>query len=585
MRTPRLAAFGRLVSKSWSSLVGRSLVTVILVALLSNLAGSLTGWLVLRNENAGMRAADLAFKAGLVVDALRRIYTYVTVDAAPDGRVLSLTSAKLVGDADSILTTGMSPEDVVVEISNRFRTEVWFLERTADGGLRTLATSTSRAGASPTFSPGSDLARLAAAPGAPTFADFAGERHFVAVIPLFRSPGQVIGALAVSSGREVDLLAPEQQLALRSILLLLATSVLAILLSLVLFSRLFRPIPALVRATQSIAGDDLDTPMTYQQRRDEIGDLARAIETLRGNMIARRDARRREDAATQAELMRQRAMEESIQAFRVSVADVLRRVEAELESTTGAADRMSSIATSAQTKMEGVSSASRQLSSGSVSIASAVEQLAASVSEISRLSEETLARVQSMSGASSRTEGTISQLSAASERIGTVTDIIRNLADASNLLALNATIEAARAGAAGKGFGVVAAEVKQLANQTAASTVEISACIDEIRALIADSVASIRNVSTLSGSTREATTMIAAAIQEQQAVASDIAHTVAHASTSTSRLEDSIGFVSTSIHSTQEAAGHHRNAAVSLSRDVGLLRQSIDDFLERVVAI
>ncbi len=101
-------------------------------------------------------------------------------------------------------------------------------------------------------------------------------------------------------------------------------------------------------------------------------------------MIARRDARRREDAATQAELMRQRAMEESIQAFRVSVADVLRRVEAELESTTGAADRMSSIATSAQSKMEGVSSASRQLSSGSVSIASAVEQLAASVSEISR---------------------------------------------------------------------------------------------------------------------------------------------------------------------------------------------------------
>ncbi len=103
-------------------------------------------------------------------------------------------------------------------------------------------------------------------------------------------------------------------------------------------------------------------------------------------------------------------------------------------------------------------------------MASAAEQLSASIREIGGQVEQSTAVVARAVEAGRRRAQTIEALNEQVGRIGSVADMIGEIAAKTNLLALNATIEAARAGDAGKGFAVVASEVKQLATQTARST-------------------------------------------------------------------------------------------------------------------
>src|SRR5205085_3448299 len=115
------------------------------------------------------------------------------------------------------------------------------------------------------------------------------------------------------------------------------------------------------------------------------------------------------------------------------------------------------------------------------------------------------------------TDARINELSQAAGRIGDVVKLITAIAEQTNLLALNATIEAARAGEAGRGFAVVASEVKQLASQTAKATEEIGSQIAGMQAATRESVGAIKEISTTIGRISEIASTIAAAVEEQGA--------------------------------------------------------------------
>jgi methyl-accepting chemotaxis protein len=119
--------------------------------------------------------------------------------------------------------------------------------------------------------------------------------------------------------------------------------------------------------------------------------------------------------------------------------------------------------------------------------------------------------------------GTIDALGTAGDQIGDIVTVINQIAAQTNLLALNATIEAARAGEAGRGFSVVASEVKTLATQTGKSTEQIGAKVAEIQSTTREVVASLASVAEAIDKLSGVTDSVSAAIEQQRAATKSIA--------------------------------------------------------------
>ena len=143
-------------------------------------------------------------------------------------------------------------------------------------------------------------------------------------------------------------------------------------------------------------------------------------------------------------------------------------------------------------------------------LAAAVEELHASISEIA-------------SGAGRAAMELMVELGQASAKVGEIVSFISDISGQSKLLALNATIEAARGGEAGKGFGVVAVEVKELATASERAARDIRGNIEAAQARSRDAAAAMERIAAVVNDVRDAAGAIAAAVEEQTAVVSEIA--------------------------------------------------------------
>ncbi len=345
------------------------------------------------------------------------------------------------------------------------------------------------------------------------------------------------------------------------------------------------PIQGMTDSMGKLAKGDMSVAVPGVGRSDEIGDMASAVQVFKDSMIET-ERLRAEQAETEKRVAVQRKadMNKLANEFQAAVGNIVETVSSASTELEASASSLTKTAETTQSLSTTVAAASEEASANVNSVASASEELASSVNEIARQVQESSKIAGEAVQQAQRTDTRIAELSRAAGRIGDVVKLITSVAEQTNLLALNATIEAARAGEAGKGFAVVASEVKALAGQTAKATEEISTQIAGMQSATQDAVGAIKEIGGTIGRISEIAAAIAAAVEQQGAATQEISRNVQQAAQGTAQVAANITDVNRGASETGSASSQVLSSAQSLSNESNHLKLEVDKFLNTVRA-
>ena len=301
-----------------------------------------------------------------------------------------------------------------------------------------------------------------------------------------------------------------------------------------------RPMTTMCNAMRELAAGNFEVVLPGLGRKDELGEMASAVEEFKVQAIARaeRDAATQEAQNKAASAARRAELIRFADEFEAAVGAIVANVSSSAVQLEAAAGTLTRTAETTQSLSSQVAGASEEASTNMQSVASATEELSASVDEIGRRVKESSQIAEAAVRQAEQTDGRIGKLSRAAQEIGDVVKLITAIAEQTNLLALNATIEAARAGDAGRGFAVVASEVKSLASQTAKATDEISNHISGMQGATQESVAAIKEIGGTIGKISDIASTIASAVEQQSSATQEIARSVQNVAQGTQEAAD-----------------------------------------------
>lgn len=254
-------------------------------------------------------------------------------------------------------------------------------------------------------------------------------------------------------------------------------------------------------------------------------------------------------------------------------------VASSTEQTSGNIANMSAAAEQMSANANDVASAAEELSHSMNAVAAAVEEMSASIGHIAKEADETSRVSDEATRSSQQATQTMALLGTAAKEIGSVTEVIKRIAEKTNLLALNATIEAASAGEAGKGFAVVAGEIKELANQSARAADDIARRIEGVQENTSSAVKVIDEVSGVIRRIETAIGSISQSVSQQTRAAGEISSNVSQANLGARQIASSIVEVAKGSAEVSRNSGEAAKGAHEVARSISEVRSAAGDSL------
>ncbi len=322
-------------------------------------------------------------------------------------------------------------------------------------------------------------------------------------------------------------------------------AVLANMIVLFILVRMFveKPLHKLTHTIDAIrSGKSPEIP--YQQRKDQIGVLSGAISNFREALL---DIRNENERKIKEKVI--------IEEMFTTITSVVNRLEGRAKQLVYTAYSLQDLAVSTETQAENVTQRAGDTAKHTNSVSESTVQLQSAFQEINIQIQDQNSIVATILESNTRSKHYNEQLNDSIKAITTIIATVEDITSQTKLLALNATIEAARAGAAGKGFGVVASEVKELSYRTAKATDDVMNKIEAIQAASAVLFTNLEEIDQRMQTLKQRTGNITGAVTRQQLVTDTIATLASRTSENTLTVSTNINEVSTAATSTRDLAG------------------------------
>ena len=346
---------------------------------------------------------------------------------------------------------------------------------------------------------------------------------------------------------------------------------------------LSRRLTGLAGLMQRLNAGEATGEVPFQDDRNETGTIARTLTAFRDNL---READRMRSAQHQLELdageSRRKAMMDMADRFESSMLSIVDNLSGSTHSLGETAAQLSRNAEETRSRTQGVAQSVDAASANVQSVAGATEEMSASSHSIADQAERAAVAADAAAAKAQETTERVIAMTRAADSIGSSIAMITGITAQTNLLALNATIEAARAGEAGRGFNVVATEVKALAQQTARATEEISRQVKGVQEATAQAADAMTAIAGMVVGLREISTAISESVTQQSAAVGEISRSTAEVANSTGEISGAVDDVNTTATQTGAQARAALEEIQRLGAQTRTLKETAVEFLRTV---